>query len=330
MKTTKTALILGVGGQDGAYLARHLLSAGYRVVGTSRVATPEHLANLGRLGLSDRVEVVRADLTSLDRMRQVVEAADPDEIYNLAGQTSVGASFGRPLETFESLAAATLYLLEAVRASGRSIRVFSAGSGEVFGGSDGDLATEATPFRPRSPYAAAKASAFWQVVAHREAYGIYACTGVLFNHESPLRPDRFVTRKVVDAARRIAAGSGETLTLGNLDVVRDWGWAEEYVVAMWRMLQQDTPEDFVIATGEPLSLRAFVAEVFAAVDLDWEEHVQTSDALLRPNEPRVLVGDPARARRVLGWSPETCGRAVARRLIHPERSGNAGHRPLPL
>lgn len=311
----KTALILGVGGQDGAYLARLLLGKGYRVVGTSRDATPERLHNLARLGLDGKVEAVSLDVTDSAQLSDLIAAVRPDEGYHLAGQTSVGASFKAPVETFDSLARSVLHLLDAVRKSGQPVRLFCAGSGEVFGDTGGRVATEQTPFRPSSPYAAAKASAFWQVVAYREAYGLHACSGLLFNHESPLRSARFVTRKIVDTAVRIAEGSGETLTLGNLDVVRDWGWAEEYVEAMWRMLQQDVPEDLVLATGEPRSLRAFVADVFATLDLDWQDHVQSSDGLRRPSDPSFLGGDPARARDVLGWTAQTRGSVVARRLV---------------
>ena len=215
---------------------------------------------------------------------QVLSRVQPDEIYNLAGQSSVGLSFDQPVETLESISVGTLNLLEAIRITGISVKLYSAGSSECFGNTGGQPADETTPFRPRSPYAVAKSTAYWEVASYREAYSLFACTGILFNHESPLRPERFVTKKIISAACRIATGSSEKLYLGNMDIARDWGSAEEYVDAMWRMLQQPTPEDFVISTGETNTLQEFVATVFEALDLDWRHHVISDASLLRPSE----------------------------------------------
>jgi len=242
----------------------------------------------------------------------------PEEIYNLAGQSSVGLSFQQPVETLESISVGTLNLLEAIRFIGKPIRLYNAGSAECFGESDGTPATETTAFRPRSPYAVAKAAAFWEVANYREAYGIYASSGILFNHESPLRPERFVTRKIVSAACRIAKGSPETLHLGNLSIQRDWGWAPEYVVAMWRMLQQDVADDYVVATGETSSLEAFTGEVFGRFNLDWRDHVVSDPGLLRPTDLVVSRADPGKAQRQLGWAAQYKMRDVVRMMVDAE------------
>ncbi len=315
------ALICGVGGQDGSYLARLLLSKGYTVVGTSRDAQTATFSNHDRLGIAGEVETVSMTLTDFRSVLQVVDEAQPDEVYNLAGQTSVGLSFRLPVETLESVSVGTLNLLETLRFTGIPARLYNACSTECFGDTGGAPATEQTAFRPRSPYGTAKAAAFWQVANYREAYGLFACSGVLSNHESPLRPERFVTRKIVSAAARIAGGSGERLQLGNLDIVRDWGWAPEYVDAMWRMLQHDAPDDYLIATGESQSLRAFVAQAFQAVGLDWADHVETDPALLRPTDLAYSGADPSKADRVLGWRAETRGVELVRRMVEAEQSG---------
>ncbi|TAN57360.1 MAG: GDP-mannose 4,6-dehydratase, partial [Rhodospirillales bacterium] len=230
------ALIFGVGGQDGAYLSKLLLDKGYDVHGTSRDAELSAFSGLVRLGVRERVRTHSAVLTDFRSVFQVINKVAPDEIYNLAGQSSVALSFEQPAETLESISAGTLNILEALRLTGRHVRFYNAGSSECFGNTGEIPADENTPFRPRSPYAVAKAAAYWQVANYREAYGLFACSGLLFNHESPLRPSRFVTRKIALAALRIADGSKEVLELGNLDIKRDWGWAPEYVDAMWRML----------------------------------------------------------------------------------------------
>ena len=314
----KTALICGVSGQDGALLSKLLLSKGYRVVGTSRDAQASSFANLKRLGIGNDLELVSMSLSDFRSVLQVVDKTKPDEIYNFAGQSSVGLSFDQPVETLESHATGTLNLLEVVRFLGRDIRIYNAGSGECFGDAGSIAANEETPFYPRSPYAVAKAAAFWESVNYREAYGLYVCSGILFNHESPLRPARFVTKKIIKAACRIAKGSGEMLRLGNLSIKRDWGWAEEYVDAMWRMLQQDKAEDFVIATGQSHSLEDFVAQAFQAVDLDWREHVISDDSLLRPSEIMENKGDANKAKNKLGWSPLYTMDDVIQKMIDAE------------
>ncbi len=311
----KTALIFGVSGQDGSYLARLLLDKGYRVVGTSRDAQISSFHNLTRLGIRDRVEVASASLVDFRSVLQVLKQYAPDEIYNLAGQSSVGLSFDQPVETFESISIGTLNLLEAIRFLGMDLRFYNAGSSECFGNTDGVPATEETPFRPRSPYAVAKAAAFWEVANYREAYGIFACSGILFNHESPLRPERFVTQKIVSAACRIAAGSREKLRLGNISVRRDWGWAPEYVEAMWLMLQQDRADDYIVATGRTYALEDFVHEVFASLDLDWHDHVEQNPDLLRPTDIMLSLASPDRAARRLGWQARSFMPDVARMMV---------------
>jgi len=315
----KTALILGVSGQDGAYLAKLLLEKGYQVVGSSRDAQISQFFNLIRLNIRDRVEVTSASLTDFRSVLQVLKRVRPDEVYNLAGQSSVGLSFDQPVESFESISIGTLNLLEAIRFLDAPIRIYNASSSECFGNTDGHPADERTPFRPRSPYAVAKSAAFWEVANYREAYGLFACSGLLFNHESPLRPRRFVTRKIVHAACRIAKGSHETLELGNISVERDWGWAPEYVEAMWRMLQQDAPDDYVIATGETNRLEDFVESVFAALGLSWRDHIQTNQTLFRPTDILTARANPARAEEKLGWKARYRMRDVARMMVAAER-----------
>ena len=314
----RKALICGVSGQDGAYLARLLLEKEYQVFGASRDAQAASFANLTRLGIRDRVALDSVSLIDFRSVLQALMKIQPDEVYNLAGQSSVGLSFEQPVETLESIAQGTLNLLEAIRFTGRSIRLYNAGSSECFG--DTDLpADESTPFRPRSPYAVAKAAAFWEVANYREAYGLYACSGVLFNHESPLRPERFVTRKIVATACRIAAGSRERLRLGNISIQRDWGWAPEYTDAMWLMLQQDHPADYVIATGESHSLEEFIAAAFSSVGLDWKENVDLDAALLRPTDITVGKANPTRARERFGWEARYRMADVVRMMVEAER-----------
>jgi GDPmannose 4,6-dehydratase len=312
------ALIIGVSGQDGAYLAEVLLAKGYEVVGTSRDANLSTFANLARLGILDRVKRVSVAPNDFRSTLTALAHTEPDEVYNLSGQSSVGLSFEQPVETMESISIGTLNILEAIRFTRRRIRFYNAGSGECFGDTRGHAADEETPFRPRSPYAVAKAAAHFQVANYRDAYGLFACSGILFNHESPLRPERFVTRKIVSSACRIARGSGERLRLGNIAVKRDWGWAPEYVDAMWRMLQQQRPDDYVVATGETRSLEEFVAEAFGAVGLDWRAHVDVDAALYRPSD---IAGNYAKAdkvARVLGWRAELKMSDVVRRMVEAE------------
>ena len=317
----RRALICGVSGQDGAYLTQMLLSKGYEVFGTSRDAQMSHFENLRQVGAFGRVTLESMAVTDFRSVLQAVRKTMPDEIYNLAGQSSVSLSFQQPVETLESIGLGTLNLLEAIRFIDRPVRFYNAGSSECFGDTGGVAATEETPFRPRSPYAVAKAAAFWEVANYREAYGLYACSGILYNHESPLRPPRFVTRKVVAAAARIAAGSGETLHLGNLDVERDWGWAPEYVEAMWLMLQQDEPNDYVIATGEYNSLSDFVELAFKEVGLEWKDHVELDPAFFRPTDLKRGLGDPSLAAKRLGWKAKYRMKDVVSMMIDAEKSG---------
>lgn len=314
MVTVKKALICGVSGQDGAYLAKMLIDKGYHVFGTARDAQMSTFPNLDSVGVKDKVTCVSMTLTDFRSVIQTLVKVQPDEIYNLAGQSSVGLSFEQPVETLESISVGVLNLLEALRFTGIKARLYNAGSSECFGNTGGIPADEETPFRPRSPYAVAKATAFWEVANYREAYNLYACTGILFNHESPLRPERFVTQKIISAARRIAEGSKEKLSLGNISIARDWGWAPEYVEAMWRILQQDDPEDYVVATGETHTLEEFVAEAFSCVGLDWREHVITDPALLRPSEIMVSRANPDKARQMLGWQACNKMRDVVRMM----------------
>lgn len=320
----RAALICGISGQDGAYLAQVLLSKGYRVIGTARDAQMSSFANLDRLGIRSQVTVVSMAINDFRSVLQVLARFEPAEVYNLAGQSSVGLSFEQPVETLESISIGTLNLLEVIRFLNRDIRFYNAGSGECFGDTGDTPADENTPFRPRSPYAVAKAAAFWQVANYREAYGLFACSGILFNHESPLRPERFVTQKIVRAACRIAAGSRETLQLGNLDIHRDWGWAPEYVDAMWRMLQQPAPQDFIIATGETRPLQDFVAEAFNAVDLQWRDHVETDAALMRPTDIRCSRANPAAAALQLGWVARKHMTDVVRAMVIVEQGLQTG------
>jgi len=299
--SSKKALIAGITGQDGAYLARQLLSQGYHVIGTSRDAQTCSTLRLERLGILQDVELLSLAPNDFRSVLKTLTVTNPDEIYNLAGQTSVGLSFEQPVECMESIAGGTLNFLEALRYLKLPSRFFSAGSSECFGDTGVYAALEASAFQPRSPYAVAKSTAFWQVANYREAYGIYCCTGVLSNHESPLRPSRFVTQKIITAVRAIKAGAQEYLRLGNLDIWRDWGWAPEYVQAMHLMLQQGSPADFIIATGTTNSLYNFVDIAFAAVGLKANDYLQADSSLLRPSDLRYSAMDPSRINTTLGW-----------------------------
>lgn len=315
------ALICGVNGQDGAYLAAQLLDAGYTVIGSSRDASTTRFERLERLGIADRVQRVSMALNDFRSVLHTLRQARPNEIYNLAGQSSVGLSFDQPVETMDSIAGGTLNLLEAIRFEDPAIRFYNAGSSECFGDCADAPATESTPFRPTSPYAVAKASAYWLVRNYRQAYGLFACTGILFNHESPLRPERFVTRKIVRAAARIARGEARTLELGNIGIARDWGWAPDYVHAMYLMLQQPEADDYIVATGRTVTLEYFIERVFGHFGLDWREHVQVNEGLLRPADFAVARADPRKARERLGWQPAADVDHVIERLCAAEVEG---------
>ncbi|HED12920.1 MAG TPA: GDP-mannose 4,6-dehydratase [Gammaproteobacteria bacterium] len=314
---TKTALICGISGQDGAYLSHLLLDKGYRVVGTSRDARMSRFSNLRKLDLARSVECYSMSPTDFRSVLYTVDKVQPDEIYNFSGQSSLGVSFQMPVETLESHTLSIMNLLEVVRFLKRPARLFNAASGECYGGIRGGALDETDPFHPRSPYAVAKAAAFWQVSTYREAYKLYACSGILFNHESHLRGLNFVTRKITDGVARIHLGGQQQLTLGNIHARRDWGHAEDYVKAMWLMLQQPQPEDYIIASGSTETVRSFTEKAFAAIGLRlcWQgsgvketgidQHgvtrVSIDPKYFRLVEVEVLHGNPAKAERELGW-----------------------------
>jgi GDPmannose 4,6-dehydratase len=310
----RTALICGVSGQDGAYLAQFLLNKGYTVFGTSRDVQGSSFGNLNKLGIKDLVQFISMAPEDFRSVLMALRNSIPDEIYYLAGQSSVGLSFEQPAETMQSITLGTLNMLEGCRMIDKNIRVYYAGSGECFGDTCGQSANEKTPFYPMSPYAVAKSSAYWLVNNYRDAYGLFSCTGILFNHESALRPERFVTQKIIHAVKRIALGSQEHLKLGRLDIARDWGWAPEYVEAMWLMLQQNEPEDYVVATGAPISLEDFVRTAFECAELDWKDHVVQDEKLFRPADATVSYGNPRKAFENLGWKAAIHGEDVVKKM----------------
>jgi GDPmannose 4,6-dehydratase len=297
----KRALICGISGQDGTYLAKLLLDRGYEVWGSSRDAELASFANLRRIGIYDSVRLVSLNLRDVGSVLSLLRRIRPDEIFSLAGQSSVGLSFEQPVETIESIALGALSLLEAIRLSDSDIRLYNAGSTECFGDTGQSVADERSPFNPCSPYAVAKASAFWTVTNYRQAYGMFACTGILSNHDSPLRPKRFVTRKIVQAVASLAMGQQVRLSLGNLDIERDWGWAPEYVEAIAAMLNQPAAADYIIATGSSHTLHEFMETAFQLVGKDWREYVTTDPHLLRPTDIMKNKVNPTKAARELGW-----------------------------
>jgi GDPmannose 4,6-dehydratase len=301
---SKTALIVGVTGQDGAYLAHHLLHLGYCVVGTSRDAQMSDISKLKRLQIDSDVQLLSLAPNDFRSVLKVVSGVEPNEIYNLAGQTSVSLSFEQPVECIESIALATLNLLEVIRFIGVDVRLFNAGSSESFGHTGSVPATEETPLQPCSPYAVAKAAAYWQVATYRQAYGMFACTGILANHESPLRPQRFVTQKIINSVRSIKAGLQSSLQLGNLEIWRDWGWAPDYVKAMHLMLQSDVAEDFLIASGTTTSLRYFAESAFAVAGLQSSQFIESVDSLKRPSDLGYSAMNPSRIYHRLGWKSQ--------------------------
>lgn len=311
----KVAFICGITGQDGSYLAKFLIEKGYEVWGSSRDAQGNNLNNLVVLGIQAKVRLVSMWPEDFRSVFVALNKAKPNEIYHLAGQSSVGLSFEQPAETIQSVVMGTLNVLEACRLLDYPVRLYQAGSSECFGNVNGQPANEETAFHPQSPYAVAKSSAYWLIDNYRDAYSLYACTGILFNHESPLRPARFVTKKIIAAAKRIAKGSNEKLALGRLDIARDWGWAPEYVEAMWLMLQQDKPIDFVVATGETNTLEDFVSEAFLINGLNWKDHVFQDKELYRPSEILINRADPSKAEKLLGWKAKTKMRDVILKMI---------------
>lgn len=314
---SKVALIFGVSGQDGAYLSQFLLKRGYDVHGTSRTGA---VGNLKALGIDRNIALRVIPTSDLHAVTQAISSVRPGEIYNLAAQSSVGLSYQHPYETISSASSGTLNILEAIRSSGLVTRFFSASSGECFGDTGPRGADENTPFQPISPYAVGKVAAHWFVTNYRQSQNLFACSGILFNHESPLRPPSFVTQKIVRGAIDIVERKSEVLQLGDIDVTRDWGWAPEYVEAMWLMLQRDDPRDYIIATGQAHQLKEFVATVFERLGLDWRQYVHFDGALSRPGDAKINFGRPQQAKIDLNWTAATPMKDVALHLVEAELS----------
>lgn len=314
----KTALISGITGQDGSYLAELLLAKGYQVWGILRRSSSFHTGRIDHLYKDPheqpQLRLVYGDLTDGSNLSAITNNIKPDEVYNLGAQSHVRVSFDMPIYTADTDALGTLRLLEAIRSCEKPVRFYQASSSEMYGKAVETPQTEKTPFHPRSPYGCAKVYSFWQTVNYREAYGLFACNGILFNHESPRRGETFVTRKITRAATRIKLGLQKKLYLGNLDAKRDWGFAGDYVEAMWLILQQDKPDDYVVATGESHSVKEFVAEVFEYLGLDWHKCVELDSRYLRPSEVDHLEGDASKARKVLEWEPKVGFKELARMM----------------
>jgi len=313
------ALITGITGQDGSYLAELLLKKGYQVWGIIRRSSSFHTGRIDHLYKDPhehpRLRLVYGDLTDGGNLSTIVNEVKPDEVYNLGAQSHVRVSFDTPIYTADTDALGTLRLLEAIRSMKKPAKFYQASSSEMYGKAVETPQTEKTPFYPRSPYGCAKAYSFWQTVNYREAYGLFACNGILFNHESPRRGETFVTRKITRAATRIKKGLQDKLYLGNLDAKRDWGFAGDYVESMWLMLQQDKADDYLIATGETRSVREFLDEVFGYLDLDWQKYVEIDPRYFRPTEVDVLQGDASKAKKVLKWEPRVTFEELARMMV---------------
>src|ERR1017187_8121005 len=314
----KRALICGISGQDGSYLAKLLLDSGYEVWGSSRDAELTSFSNLHHLEVFDSVRLVSLNLRDTGSAIGLLRRIRPNEVFSLAGQSSVGLSFEQPVETIESIALGTLTLLEAIRLSDLDIRLYNAGSTECFGDTGDGVANEKSPFHPRSPYAVAKASAFWTVANYRQAYGMFACTGILSNHDSPLRPRRFVTRKIVNAVAALSLGRDVRLSLGNLHIERDWGWAPEYVEAIAAMLEQPVPTDFIIATGSSHTLQEFMETAFEFAGKDWRAYVTIDEHLMRPTDIMRNKVNPSNAAKYLGWKAKNGMRQVVSMMLESE------------
>jgi GDPmannose 4,6-dehydratase len=302
---TKAAFITGVTGQDGAYLAKLLLDKGYEVSGLIARRSTSTTWRLAYLGIEDRVRLIDGDLTDLSSIQRALRIARPGEVYNLGAQSFVGSSWDQPLLTAQSTGVGALNVLEAIRLLDPAIRFYQASTSEMFGQIREPIQSESTPFHPRSPYGVAKLFAHWATINYRESFGMYACSGILFNHESPLRGIEFVTRKVTDAVARIKLGKQKKLALGNIDAKRDWGFAGDYVDAMWRMLQQDKADDFVVATGRTTTVRDMCRIAFAHVGLNYQDHIEIDPRFYRPAEVEILIGNPDKARTLLGWTAKT-------------------------
>ncbi|MFP4486778.1 MAG: GDP-mannose 4,6-dehydratase [Campylobacterales bacterium] len=298
---SKKALIIGVNGQDGAYLAQHLINNGYDVVGSSRDSENNEFHNLKKLGIYDLVKKVSLTPIDFRSVLHTIKDSKPSEIYNLSGQSSVGLSFSQPVETLESISTATINILESIRFLERDIKFYSAGSSECFGDTGNVTVDESKPFHPKSPYAIAKSTAFWEVAHYRDSYGLKACTGILSNHESPLRNRRFVTQKIISSVKLISEGRLAFLELGNINIKRDWGWAPEYIEAMWKMLQMDVFDDYIIATGETRTLKEFIKLAFEYRGLEYAKYVKADSSLLRPSDIDEQKLSPNKANKILGW-----------------------------
>lgn len=313
------ALITGITGQDGSYLAELLLEKGYEVFGLVRRASSIRRSRIDHLtqaaGAGRQIQLLYGDMNDGISLNRTVREVQPDEVYNLAGQSHVRVSFEMPEHTANIDGLGTLRLLEALREVKPDAKYYQASSSELFGDAEISPQNEQTPFRPRSPYAVSKLFGYWMTVNYREAYGMFTVNGILFNHESPRRGENFVTRKITLGAARIKLGLESTLTLGNLDARRDWGYAKDYMEAAWLMLQQPRADDYVVATGESHSVRELLDEAFGYLDLDWHAHVDTDAKYLRPSEVNSVVGDAAKARRVLGWRPRTSFRELVRMMV---------------
>ncbi len=312
------ALVTGITGQDGSYLAELLLARGYEVWGLIRRSSSFHTGRIDHLYKDPheqpRLRLLYGDLTDGGNLSAIINEIKPNEVYNLGAQSHVRVSFDMPIYTVNTDALGTLRLLEAIRLSSRPPKFYQASSSEMYGKVVETPQTEKTPFHPRSPYGCAKLYSFWQTVNYREAYGLFACNGVLFNHESPRRGETFVTRKITRGATRIKLGLQDKLYLGNLDAKRDWGFAGDYVEAIWLMLQQDKPDDYVVATGESHSVREFVAEVFSYLDLDWTRYVEIDERYYRPSEVDHLQGDASKAKKALKWEPKVGFKKLAQMM----------------
>ena len=315
---SKKALITGISGQDGAYLAHFLLDKGYTVVGLLSEGRSHSLERLKALGINEKLSFYSCILTDSQQVQKAIQQVRPDEIYNLAAISSVGRSFQSPGETICFNVSSVLSLLEAIRSSGLNVRFYQASSSEMFGNADHLPVNEKTPFRPVSPYAVSKVTGHFLTKHYREVFNLFCSCGILFNHESMLRSAQFVTKKVLSAAVRISKGSKEKLSLGNIDVCRDWGYAPAYVKAMWLMLQQTTADDYVIASGQAHSLREFIEIVFRSLGLNWEEFVKIDQNLYRPADINVIYGDTTKAKKELGWQYKDSFEDLVKRLVQDE------------
>lgn len=315
----KKALITGITGQDGSYLAEFLLKKEYKVWGIIRRSSSFSTGRIDHLYKDPHnqpeLRLIYGDLTDGSNLSTIINDIRPDEVYNLGAQSHVRVSFDIPIYTVDTDGLGTIRLLEAIRTMANPPKFYQASSSEMYGKVVEIPQTEKTPFYPRSPYACAKAYGFWQTVNYREAYNIFACNGILFNHESPRRGETFVTRKITRAATRIKLGLQNKLYLGNLDAKRDWGYAGDYIEAMWLMMQADRPEDLVIATGQTHSVREFLDEVFGYLDMNWQEYVETDPRYLRPTEVDILLGDASKARKILGWKPKVTFKELAKMMV---------------